>query len=479
MGTLPSSADVVVVGAGIVGAACALSLARAGLSVAIVDRGPVGGGTTSRGEGNILLSDKGSGPELDLALVSRQAWLDLGDELGPDTFELEAKGGLVVALEADTLPALRDLADEQRRAGVVAEPVPAGSLRDLEPHLTPAAAGGFLYPQDLQVQPVMAAAALVGAARRLGAVLCAGTEVLGAQRAAGGHVIGVRTTRGSIATGTVVNAAGTWGGEVGRRLGGPIPVLPRRGTILVTEPLPRLVQHKVYTAEYVANVASGEAGLETSTVVEGTRGGTILIGATRERVGFDALAVTGGAGPVGTGCGRVVPGAARRVPPAPLHRVPAVLPRPPPGDRTGPAGAGPHPRVWARGRRDRPGDRDRPAGRGDRHGQRDALRGNAVQPRSPVRIGRSGMSEFDFDGRPVPFATGQSVGAALTAVGIRSWRTTRVAARPRGLFCGIGICFDCLVVVDGVPNQRACLVIAAEDMSVSVQEATGHDDPPR
>lgn len=89
------------------------------------------------------------------------------------------------------------------------------------------------------------------------------------------------------------------------------------------------------------------------------------------------------------------------------------------------------------------------------------------------------MSEFDFDGRPVPFATGQSVGAALTAVGIRSWRTTRVAARPRGLFCGIGICFDCLVVVDGVPNQRACLVIAAEDMSVSVQEATGHDDPPR
>jgi glycine/D-amino acid oxidase-like deaminating enzyme len=64
-------------------------------------------------------------------------------------------------------------------------------------------------------------------------------------------------------------------------------VLPRRGFILVTEPLPRVVRHKVYSADYVANVASEDAGLETSVVVEGTRAGTVLIGASRERVGFD------------------------------------------------------------------------------------------------------------------------------------------------------------------------------------------------
>lgn len=82
---------------------------------------------------------------------------------------------------------------------------------------------------------------------------------------------------------------------------------------------------------------------------------------------------------------------------------------------------------------------------------------------------------FEFDGRPLPFVGGQSVGAALTAAGVRSWRTTRVHGRPRGLFCGIGVCFDCLVVVDGRPNERACLVLAAAGMTVQSQEATGHE----
>ena len=62
--------------------------------------------------------------------------------------------------------------------------------------------------------------------------------------------------------------------------------MPRRGFILVTEPLPPVIRHKVYSADYVANVASSDAGLETSPVVEGTRSGTVLIGASRERVGF-------------------------------------------------------------------------------------------------------------------------------------------------------------------------------------------------
>lgn len=80
---------------------------------------------------------------------------------------------------------------------------------------------------------------------------------------------------------------------------------------------------------------------------------------------------------------------------------------------------------------------------------------------------------FRFDDREVPFRPGQSVGAALTACGIRSWRTTRGTGRPRGLFCGIGVCFDCLVTVDGRPNQRACLFTATEDLDVTTQEGVG------
>jgi glycine/D-amino acid oxidase-like deaminating enzyme len=280
--------DLVVVGGGIVGSACAYYGARAGLSVTVLDRGTPGAGTTSRGEGNILVSDKGAGAELALALASRQLWLDLGAEHGPAGFELEEKGGLVVALTEPGIGSLTGFADGQRAAGVVAEPVTAGRLADLEPHLATDLPGGMLYPQDLQVQPVLAAARLLAEARRLGARVVTGEEVTGATHGRDGRVVAVRTDRATYDCGVVVNAAGTWGGTVGERLGGPVPVLPRRGFVLVTEPLPRVVRHKVYSADYVDNVASDDAGLETSAVVEGTRGGTVLIGASRERVGFDA-----------------------------------------------------------------------------------------------------------------------------------------------------------------------------------------------
>lgn len=85
------------------------------------------------------------------------------------------------------------------------------------------------------------------------------------------------------------------------------------------------------------------------------------------------------------------------------------------------------------------------------------------------------MSTFSFDGKEIVAEPGQSVGAALIAAGFRSWRTTRHSGAPRGIFCGIGICFDCLVVVNGRPNQRACLTEVGDGDEVSSQEGTGHD----
>jgi glycine/D-amino acid oxidase-like deaminating enzyme len=97
----------------------------------------------------------------------------------------------------------------------------------------------------------------------------------------------VKLSDGDLAAGAVVNASGTWGGQVAALAGVNVPVLPRRGVILVTQPLPPLIRRKVYAAEYVSDVASDDPGLESSAVVEGTASGTVLIGASRERVGFD------------------------------------------------------------------------------------------------------------------------------------------------------------------------------------------------
>jgi glycine/D-amino acid oxidase-like deaminating enzyme len=277
------SGDVVVVGAGMVGAACALYAARAGLDVVLVDRGPVAGGTTGAGEGNVLVSDKEPGPELRLALLSGRLWSELGRELG-EAFEYEPKGGLVVASTPEALTTLTDLAAGQRAAGVETVPVDADRLADVEPYLAPGLAGGILYPQDAQVMPTLAAAHLV---RASGARLVTGRTVTEVLRGADGAVRGVRTDRGDILAPAVVNAAGTWGAEVAALAGAALPVLPRRGFVLVTEPLPRRVRHKVYAADYVADVASDSAALQTSPVVEGTAAGPVLIGASRERVGFD------------------------------------------------------------------------------------------------------------------------------------------------------------------------------------------------
>ena len=279
------TADVVVVGAGAVGAACAYFLARAGLGVHVVERGAIASGTSSAGEGNLLVSDKEAGPELDLALYSRAVWREDLAEHGPK-WEFEAKGGLVVVASEGGAQNLSALVSRQRSAGIEVCEVTGADLRHYEPHLSPSLAAGAFYPQDAQVQPMLLVAHLLRMARELGAVVQTHTTVTGLQRH-GDRVIGVETSRGLVTAGAVVSAAGPWAGSVARLAGVELPVLPRRGFVLVTEPLSAVVRHKVYAGEYVAAVLSSDAGLQTSPVVESTPSGTVLIGSSRERVGFD------------------------------------------------------------------------------------------------------------------------------------------------------------------------------------------------
>jgi predicted molibdopterin-dependent oxidoreductase YjgC len=76
---------------------------------------------------------------------------------------------------------------------------------------------------------------------------------------------------------------------------------------------------------------------------------------------------------------------------------------------------------------------------------------------------------FTFEGEPLTGQAGDSVAAALLAAGMREFRTTPVSAAPRGPWCMMGVCFDCLVEIDGVPNRQACMIPLAEGMRVSRQ----------
>ncbi|MEU6078940.1 FAD-dependent oxidoreductase [Streptomyces sp. NPDC047108] len=294
MHVLRQHPDVVVVGSGITGAACAESLTRRGVRVTVLDRGPLASGTTACGEGNLLVSDKAPGPELALAQASLRRWpallAELAEELGPRkaACEYEPKGGLVVALGERDVPGLRAFAAAQRAAGVEVRDLSAADVPAYEPGVTRRARAAAFYPEDAQLQPVLAATALLAAVRARGGRVRTGVRATGVHHGADGRVRALLTDEGPVPCGAVVNACGPWAGSFAEAAGAPLPVLPRRGLVLVTAPLPPgTVRHKVYDADYAAAVGSGHADLQTSTVVEATRAGTVLIGSSRERVGFD------------------------------------------------------------------------------------------------------------------------------------------------------------------------------------------------
>jgi predicted molibdopterin-dependent oxidoreductase YjgC len=85
--------------------------------------------------------------------------------------------------------------------------------------------------------------------------------------------------------------------------------------------------------------------------------------------------------------------------------------------------------------------------------------------------------DIEVDGQPIPARQGQTLAAALLAAGRRAWRWTPGGAA-RGMFCGMGVCFDCLVTLDGVPDQRACMALVRPGMQVQLtrQEAAAHED---
>lgn len=305
MSQMGTSSDVLVVGAGIVGCAIAFYAASAGLHVTVLDRGLPASGTSSRCEGNLLVSDKEIGPELALTRYSLGLWEGELAEFA-DLWEFEAKGGIIVASQATSMASLDRVTRAQRSFGVEAIPITPEQLREFEPHITPTALGAAYYPEDAQVQPMLAAGHLLSMAQDRGARVVTHSPVVGLLRA-GERVSGVRTPHREFAAEHIVNAAGTWAGDIAALAGIDLAIMPRRGFVMVTEPLPPMIGHKVYAAEYIDSVGSSADDLQTSPVVEGTPAGTILIGSSRERVGFDETVSTEALGKIARNAAALFP----------------------------------------------------------------------------------------------------------------------------------------------------------------------------
>ena len=242
---MSADADAIVVGAGICGAAAAFELAERGLDVLLLDRGTVAGATTGIGEGNVLVCDKAPGVERDLAMLGRNVWAELGERF-PQA-RVTRKGALL--LDTGTAPP-----------------------GELEPALAPGIPA-TLEPGDLQADPRGLAKALVADVRvrehvRVAAVERGAVTLDGGARLACEHV---------------VVATGPWAAELTG-----LPVEPRKGQLVALAAPGDLIQHKLVEAAYIDAAAAAGEGVAIATVVEQTLdGGEILVGSSRERVGFD------------------------------------------------------------------------------------------------------------------------------------------------------------------------------------------------
>jgi glycine/D-amino acid oxidase-like deaminating enzyme len=261
----PKAYDVVVIGAGIVGAACAAECAREGLSVAIVEAGMIGGGATAAGMGHLVVMDD-SEAQFALTRYSQQLW----DEMSlPPEIEYDACGTIWIAADDEEMAEARRKAKFYSDRGVRVEVLDAHSLAEAEPNLRPGLAGGLRVPGDSVIYPPCAARFLVESS---GADLFLGVPVETVT------ADGVRLRDGAlISAGVIVNSAGSWSPALTPGL----EVKKRKGHLVITDRYPQFVRHQLVELGYLKSAHSLTAD-SVAFNIQPRKTGQLLIGSSRQ-----------------------------------------------------------------------------------------------------------------------------------------------------------------------------------------------------
>jgi glycine/D-amino acid oxidase-like deaminating enzyme len=261
--------DAVIVGAGMIGAACAEALTRRGMQVTVVERDAVGSGATAAGMGHLVVMDDNAA-ELALTAWSLQLWNALV-EPAPAQHEFSRCGSLWIAADDEELDAARAKRDMLTAHGVGCELLDARALYAHEPQLRPGLAGGLRVGGDAITYAPKSARLLLERAVSRGARLVAG-EVAAVD--AGGVTLADGTR---IAAGMVVIANGT----ASRALLPELPVRPKKGHLVITDRYPGFIRHQLVELGYIksAHAASGDS---VAFNLQPRPTGQLLIGSSRQ-----------------------------------------------------------------------------------------------------------------------------------------------------------------------------------------------------
>jgi glycine/D-amino acid oxidase-like deaminating enzyme len=269
-----SSFDLIIVGAGIVGAACAAECARGGLRVLVLDRGPVGAGTTAAGMGHVVVMDD-SEAQFALTAWSQRLWQQLAPELPADV-EYDPCGTLWVAADDEEMSEVHRKRAFYTERGVNVEVLDRDEVRRAEPNLRDGLAGGLRVPSDAVVYQPCAARFLLERASAHGAQLR--THVVVRELLPDGGVVLADGTR--IDAGRCVSAAGPWSPALTPGL----PVRRRKGHLVITDRHPGFARHQIVELGYLKSAHSTE-GDSVAFNIQPRRTGQMLIGSSRQ---FDA-----------------------------------------------------------------------------------------------------------------------------------------------------------------------------------------------
>lgn len=283
--------QVVVIGAGIIGSACAYYAARAGCRVTVFDAGEIGGATTAFSGSSVLEQTKSSPLLLDLTRRSKELYEALRRDL---EVPYQVAGSLILFRTPEEEAFLADRASWLRTHGVQVDLLGAAELRRQLPGVAEAVRGATYAPRDAEVPPREACLAIAQGAQRLGALFRPGVAVT-ALEVAGGRVRGIVTPGGGVACDEVVLAAGPWTGRIAAWIGLAVPIRSQKGELLLTDPTTVTLPGRILSAGYLMSKfgpKSAPDGFSAGMVVGNEPDGSIKIGSTREWAELEATITT-------------------------------------------------------------------------------------------------------------------------------------------------------------------------------------------
>lgn len=265
-----STCDVAILGAGIVGAACARALAIAGMRVVVFDGAPIGSGATAAGMGQVLVLDD-SEAQFALTHLSQQLWDELAPQLPADCEHVQ-NGTLWIAADDEEMAAVHQKHAYHQMRGVATEVLDARGVAAVEPNLRPGLVGGLRVPGDSVLYPPCAARWLIEQAQQRGADVRLGANVVGFDQRALHLTDGTR-----LACDTIVHATGAWS----RQLFPELPVRPRKGHLVITDRYPGFARHQLVELGYLKSAHGGTAD-SVAFNLQPRKTGQLLLGSSRQ-----------------------------------------------------------------------------------------------------------------------------------------------------------------------------------------------------